>query len=159
LKPRIPFSWAGTHPRDSAPTGPTSPMPRQTPATAQPVRTTGEPAARTTPSPKWSCQITSKFPPTTLGHKAPLSSLGLLLLNGSMQPGAKVTGTSSFASRIMWNGLLARGLIDELHLMVSPTAIAEGVPIFNVPASLNLMESRRFQNSNNVLLRYSTRKR
>jgi dihydrofolate reductase len=63
-----------------------------------------------------------------------------------------------FASRIMWNGLLTLGLIDELHLMVSPTAIVEGVPVFNVPASLGLMECRRFQNSNNVLLRYSTRK-
>jgi dihydrofolate reductase len=63
-----------------------------------------------------------------------------------------------FASRIMWNGLLTRGLIDELHLMVSPTAIVEGVPILNAPASLELMECRRFQNSNNVLLRYSPRK-
>jgi dihydrofolate reductase len=62
-----------------------------------------------------------------------------------------------FASRIMWNGLLTRGLIDELHLMVSPTAIVEGVPILNVPTSLDLMECRRFQNSNNVLLRYSPR--
>ncbi|TLM83675.1 deaminase [Pseudarthrobacter sp. NamE2] len=62
-----------------------------------------------------------------------------------------------FASRIMWNGLLSRDLIDELHLMVSPAALVEGVPIFDVPASLNLMDSRRFPNSNNVLLRYSTR--
>jgi dihydrofolate reductase len=62
-----------------------------------------------------------------------------------------------FGSRIMWNGLLARGLIDELHLMVSPRAIVEGVPILRVPASLRLMENRRFQGSDNVLLRYSTR--
>jgi dihydrofolate reductase len=63
-----------------------------------------------------------------------------------------------FASRIMWNGLLAQGLIDELHLMVSPTAIVEGKPALTVPASLALLESRPFQNSNNVLLRYSTKK-
>lgn len=63
-----------------------------------------------------------------------------------------------FGSRIMWNGLLTQGLIDELHLMVSPTAIVEGIAVLTVPVSLGLLESRRLQNSNNVLLRYSTRK-
>lgn len=49
-----------------------------------------------------------------------------------------------FASRTMWNGLLTQGLIDELHLMISPTSIVEGTPVLTVPASFDLLESRRF---------------
>ena len=30
------------------------------------------------------------------------------------------------ASRTTWTGLLANGLVDELHLMVSPAAIGTG---------------------------------
>ena len=30
------------------------------------------------------------------------------------------------ASRTTWTGLLANGLVDELHLMVSPAAIGAG---------------------------------
>lgn len=63
-----------------------------------------------------------------------------------------------FGSRIMWNGLLAQGLVDELHLMLSPRAIVEGVPFLTVPASFTLLESRRFEGSSNVLLRYSVKK-
>lgn len=37
-----------------------------------------------------------KISPDNPWHKTPLSSLELLLLNGSMQPGAKATETSSF---------------------------------------------------------------
>ncbi len=62
-----------------------------------------------------------------------------------------------FGSRIMWNGLLEQGLVDELHLMVSPNALGEGVPLFGAPASLTLLESRRFEDSDNLLLRYAVR--
>jgi dihydrofolate reductase len=60
-----------------------------------------------------------------------------------------------FGSRTMWNGMLQQGLIDELHLMVSPNALGTGTPIFEAPADLNLLEARRFANSSNVLLRYA----
>jgi dihydrofolate reductase len=64
-----------------------------------------------------------------------------------------------FGSRILWNGLLERGLVDELHLMVGPSAFGGGTPIFMVPADLTLIEARRFEGSDNVLLRYSTARR
>ncbi|HET7414625.1 MAG TPA: dihydrofolate reductase family protein [Arthrobacter sp.] len=60
-------------------------------------------------------------------------------------------------SRITWNRLLAEGLIDELHLMASPTALSQGLPIFTTTADLTLLEARRFDNSNNVLLRYAAK--
>jgi dihydrofolate reductase len=60
-----------------------------------------------------------------------------------------------FGSRTMWSGLLQQGSIDELHLMVSPNALASGTPIFDAPVDLNLLETRRFDNSSNVLLRYA----
>jgi len=35
-------------------------------------------------------------------------------------------GEAFDASRTTWTGLLANGLVDELHLMVSPAAIGTG---------------------------------
>lgn len=60
-----------------------------------------------------------------------------------------------FGSRTIWNGLLAQGLIDELHLMVGPQVLGGGTPIFMVPATLTLLGTRRFEGSDNVLLRYA----
>ena len=60
----------------------------------------------------------------------------------------------TFGSRTMWNGLLAKGLVDELHLMVGPAALGGGTPIFGQPMSGRLIEARRFDGSENVLLRY-----
>lgn len=60
----------------------------------------------------------------------------------------------TFGSRTMWGGLLAQGLVDELHLMVGPAALGGGTPIFAVPAELRLLETRGFEGSDNVLLRY-----
>lgn len=64
----------------------------------------------------------------------------------------------TFGSRTMWNGLLKQGLVDELHLMVGPAALGDGTPIFGRPADLALLETRRFNGSDNVLLRYSARR-
>jgi dihydrofolate reductase len=60
-----------------------------------------------------------------------------------------------FGSRTMWNGLLAQGLVDELHLMVSPNAVGSGTPILDGAVDLDLLEVRRFAGSANVLLRYA----
>lgn len=58
-----------------------------------------------------------------------------------------------FGSHLLWNALLAEGLIDELHLMVSPVALGPGVPLFTTPASLELLAVQRFEGSSNVQLR------
>jgi dihydrofolate reductase len=64
----------------------------------------------------------------------------------------------TFGSGTLWNGLLEQGLIDELHLMVSPAALGSGTPIFRVPVDLTLLGTRRFEGSDNVLLRYAARR-
>jgi dihydrofolate reductase len=60
-----------------------------------------------------------------------------------------------YGSRTMWNSLLQQGLVDELHLMVSPNALGSGTPIFDAPADFKLLEVRRFDGSSNVVLRYA----
>lgn len=72
---------------------------------------------------------------------------------------AKASGDGDivvFGSHRMWNGLLAQGLIDELHLMVSPVALGTGIPLFTEPARLELLDARRFEGSSNIQLRYRT---
>lgn len=59
-----------------------------------------------------------------------------------------------FASHLMWNGLVAQNLVDELHLMVGPAAVGGGTAAFEAPASLTLKETRRSEGSDNVLLVY-----
>ena len=63
----------------------------------------------------------------------------------------------TFASRTMWTALLAERLVDELHLMVGPQALGGGTRVFGGPVSLSLLEARRFEGSDNVLLRYRPR--
>jgi dihydrofolate reductase len=64
-----------------------------------------------------------------------------------------------FGSRTMWNGLLPAGLVDELHLMISPNAVGSGTPILDAAVNLDLLEARRFAGSGNVLLRYAVQPR
>jgi hypothetical protein len=45
-------------------------------------------------------------------------------------------------------------LVDELHLMVSPHALVEGIPVFSRPAAFTLLDAVTFEFSSNVLLRY-----
>jgi dihydrofolate reductase len=65
-----------------------------------------------------------------------------------------------FGSRLLWNDLLAHGLVDELHLMVGPVVLGGGTPAFDGTAtpSLRLLEARALEGSENVLVRYEVRR-
>ena len=59
-------------------------------------------------------------------------------------------------SRTLWNDLLAHDLVDEIHLLIGNLVLGQGVPVFvgKTPTSLRLIDTRRWENSDNVLLRY-----
>lgn len=60
-----------------------------------------------------------------------------------------------FASHVLWNALLAEGLVDELRLMVTPDVLGDGSPAFLRPApDLELAGVRTAEGSANVLLTY-----
>lgn len=60
-----------------------------------------------------------------------------------------------FASRTLWNSLLEKGLVDEVHLVVGPAAVGAGIPTFVAPVRLELLGSRALDGSSNVVLRYA----
>lgn len=63
-----------------------------------------------------------------------------------------------FGSHVLWNGLLAAGLVDELHLMIGAGIVREGVRAFDTrpQGSLRLLEARPLPGSNLLLTRYAT---
>ena len=62
-----------------------------------------------------------------------------------------------FGSHTMWSDLLASGLVDELHLMIGNVIVGGGTPIFGdkPPVALTLIDTRRVDGSDNVLVRYA----
>lgn len=61
-----------------------------------------------------------------------------------------------FGSHVLWNDLLAAGLVDEIHVLVENVLLGKGVPAFEHagPAGLQRLEMRTFDGSDTVLLRY-----
>jgi dihydrofolate reductase len=61
-----------------------------------------------------------------------------------------------FGSRTLWNDLLTHKLVDELHLMIAPIVLGAGTPLFDGrrPAAFRVGETRTWEGSGNVLLRY-----
>ncbi|MEP7292077.1 MAG: dihydrofolate reductase family protein [Chloroflexota bacterium] len=59
-------------------------------------------------------------------------------------------------SRILWNNLLVHDLVDELHLTIFPIIAGDGIPLFDAQpgVTLNLISSRTWQGSGNVLICY-----
>jgi len=60
-------------------------------------------------------------------------------------------------SRTLWNDLLAHDLVDEIHLLIGNLILGQGIPVFvgKTPAALRLIETRRWEDADNVLLRYA----
>jgi dihydrofolate reductase len=73
------------------------------------------------------------------------------------QPGKEILG---FGSHTLWNDLLSSDLVDELHLMIGPVVLGAGTPLFDgQPAvSLRLIDTRTWDGSGNVLVRYEARR-
>ncbi|AKU18002.1 dihydrofolate reductase family protein [Luteipulveratus mongoliensis] len=64
-----------------------------------------------------------------------------------------------FGSHVLWNDLLEAGLVDELHLMIGPVATGGGTPAFTAasPGTLELIGTRQFEGSSNVVMQYAVR--
>ena len=61
-----------------------------------------------------------------------------------------------FGSRVLWNDLLAHGLVDELHLLVGAVVLGGGIRAFEqaMTTPLQLIRKDRLPGSDTVLLQF-----
>lgn len=61
-----------------------------------------------------------------------------------------------FGSHVLWNELMAAGLVDELHMLIGPGIVGEGIRAFETrpSGSLRLLGTRSFDASSLLLVRY-----
>jgi dihydrofolate reductase len=61
-----------------------------------------------------------------------------------------------FGSHVLWNDLLAAGLVDELHFIVGSVVVGDGTPAFATApkAKLRLLGTQSWKGSDNILVRY-----
>ena len=97
----------------------------------------------------------------TVGQTAPWSDTRIVKRGDANAEVAKMKAEEGgdilvFGSHILWNDLLANGLVDELHLMIGAGVVGEGVRAFETrpPGSLRLMDTRTFDGSSLLLVRY-----
>jgi len=69
-----------------------------------------------------------------------------------------------FGSRMLWNDLLAHSLVDELHFIMGNVVLGDGTPMFvesiaydDPKVSLQLIDSRKFKGSENLLVQYAVK--
>lgn len=74
------------------------------------------------------------------------------------EPGADLL---IYGSRVLYNALLAQGLVDELHLLVGNVLLGDGVPTFDPGHAQRwtLLGQRRLPGADTVALHYDCRPR
>ena len=62
-----------------------------------------------------------------------------------------------FGSHVLWNDLLAHGLVDELHVMIGPVILGSGTPMFTDDPGRRLrpVMTRTWDCSDNVVVVYA----
>lgn len=102
----------------------------------------------------------------TSGETAPWTNTRILKRANAHQQIAGLKRQSGkdilvFGSRTLWSDLLAHGLVDELHLMITPVVVGSGTPMFgsqSMPA-FRLIDMCTQAGSGNVFLRYEIGRR
>lgn len=97
----------------------------------------------------------------TVGQTAPWSDTRIVKRGDANAEVAKMKAEEGgdilmFGSHILWNDLLAKGLVDELHLMIGAGVVGDGTRAFESKPSglLRLLDTVTWEGSNLVLLRY-----